>query len=158
MFSLLFLIQYVSDDLIIYDTLLIINAFLILFLSYVYFDTFCIYNRDKHAELRKRGHSMLGGRLKSLRGKRTQEEVAKQIGVSRARYSHYENGRSEPDYETLKKLADYYKVTIDYLLTGTEKKKTIEDEIADPDLQIAYRDMQEFSPKADSRPSSSFNT
>ncbi|MCY7911880.1 helix-turn-helix transcriptional regulator, partial [Bacillus haynesii] len=36
---------------------------------------------------------MLGGRLKSLRGKRTQEEVAKQIGVSRARYSHYENGR-----------------------------------------------------------------
>lgn len=45
---------------------------------------------------------MLGGRLKSLRGKRTQEEVAKQIGVSRARYSHYENGRSEPDYETLK--------------------------------------------------------
>lgn len=72
---------------------------------------------------------MLGGRLKSLRGKRTQEEVAKQIGVSRARYSHYENGRSEPDYETLKKLADYYKVTIDYLLTGTEKKKNIEDEI-----------------------------
>ncbi len=95
------------------------------FLSYVYFDTFCIYNRDKHAELRKRGHSMLGGRLKSLRGKRTQEEVAKQIGVSRARYSHYENGRSEPDYETLKKLADYYKVTIDYLLTGTEKKKRL---------------------------------
>lgn len=91
---------------------------------------------------------MLDGRLKSLRGKRTQEEVAKQIGVSRARYSHYENGRSEPDYETLKKLADYYKVTIDYLLTGTEKKKNIEDEIADPDLQIAYRDMQEFSPES----------
>ncbi|MDN5387405.1 MULTISPECIES: HTH-type transcriptional regulator Xre [Bacillus] len=91
---------------------------------------------------------MLGGRLKSLRGKRTQEEVAKQIGVSRARYSHYENGRSEPDYETLKKLADYYKVTIDYLLTGMEKKKPIEDDIADPDLQIAYRDMQEFSPES----------
>ena len=91
---------------------------------------------------------MLGARLKSLRGKRTQEGVAKQIGVSRARYSHYENGRSEPDYETLKKLADYYKVTIDYLLTGTEKKKNIEDEIADPDLQIAYRDMQEFSPES----------
>ncbi|MGN9865945.1 HTH-type transcriptional regulator Xre [Bacillus swezeyi] len=88
---------------------------------------------------------MLGGRLKSLRGKRTQEDVAKQIGVSRARYSHYENGRSEPDYETLKKLADYYKVTIDYLLTGAEKEKSLQDMLDDPDLQIAYRDMQEFS-------------
>ncbi|MFO6495008.1 MULTISPECIES: HTH-type transcriptional regulator Xre [unclassified Bacillus (in: firmicutes)] len=91
---------------------------------------------------------MLGGRLKTLRGKRTQEEVAKQIGVSRARYSHYENGRSEPDYETLKKLADYYKVTIDYLLTGAEKKEPLQDSLDDPDLQIAYRDMREFSPES----------
>ena len=98
--------------------------------------------------MRKRGHSMLGGRLKNLRGKRTQEEVAKQIGVSRARYSHYENGRSEPDYETLKKLADYYKVTIDYLLTGTENGRSLEERFEDPDLQIAYRDMQEFSPES----------
>lgn len=91
---------------------------------------------------------MLGGRLKHLRGKRTQEEVAKQIGVSRARYSHYENGRSEPDYETLKKLADYYKVTIDYLLTGAEHDRSLEDAFDDPDLQIAYQDMKEFSPES----------
>jgi len=65
---------------------------------------------------------MLGERLKKLRGKRTQEEVAKYIGVSRARYSHYENGRSEPDTETLKKIASYYNVTTDYLL-GLEKKE-----------------------------------
>lgn len=64
---------------------------------------------------------MIGGRLKSLRGKRTQEEIASHIGVSRARYSHYENGRSEPDYDTLQKLADYFQVTTDYLLTGKEK-------------------------------------
>ncbi|EFV71865.1 transcriptional regulator [Bacillus sp. BT1B_CT2] len=101
---------------------------------------------------------MLGGRLKSLRGKRTQEEVAKQIGVSRARYSHYENGRSEPDYETLKKLADYYKVTIDYLLTGTEKKKTSKTKSQIRICKLPTATCRNFPPKADSRPSSSFNT
>lgn len=89
---------------------------------------------------------MIGGRLKSLRGKKTQEEVANHIGVSRARYSHYENGRSEPDYETPQKLADYFNVSTDYLLTG--KEPSDEDLFADPDLQIAYRDMQDFSPES----------
>ncbi len=93
---------------------------------------------------------MIGGRLKSLRGKKTQEEVANHIGVSRARYSHYENGRSEPDYDTPQKLADYFKVSTDYLLTG--KEPSDEDMFADPDLQIAYRDMQDFSRRANSRP------
>jgi transcriptional regulator with XRE-family HTH domain len=59
---------------------------------------------------------LLGDRLKSLRGKKTQEDVAKIIGISRARYSHYENGRSEPDTDTLQKLADFYGVTTDYIL------------------------------------------
>ncbi|ARV44598.1 HTH-type transcriptional regulator Xre [Bacillus inaquosorum] len=90
---------------------------------------------------------MIGSRLKSLRGKRTQEEIASHIGVSRARYSHYENGRSEPDYDTLQKLAEYFQVTTDYLLTG--KDKTSEDDMfSDPDLQLAYRDMQDFSPES----------
>jgi HTH-type transcriptional regulator, competence development regulator len=63
---------------------------------------------------------MLTKRLKNLRGKTTQEEVAACIGISRARYSHYENGRSEPDTETLNKLADYYDVSVDYLLGRTD--------------------------------------
>lgn len=63
---------------------------------------------------------MLGKRLKDLRGNRTQEDVAKIIGISRARYSHYENGRSEPDTDTLQKIADFYQVSIDWLLTGRE--------------------------------------
>lgn len=64
---------------------------------------------------------MLGQRLKKLRGKRTQEEVAKHIGISRARYAHYENERSEPDIETLQKLADYFNVSIDFLLGRTNE-------------------------------------
>lgn len=65
---------------------------------------------------------MLGDRLKKLRGDgRTQEDVAKAVGVSRAAYSHFENNRNEPDNETLKKLAQYYDVSIDYLLGKSDK-------------------------------------
>jgi HTH-type transcriptional regulator, competence development regulator len=72
---------------------------------------------------------MLGTRLKELRGKRSQEEVAEKIGISRARYSHYENNRSQPDNELLNKLADYYHVTVDYLLGRTDEKDGTLDEI-----------------------------
>lgn len=72
---------------------------------------------------------MLGTRLKELRGKITQEEVAEKIGVSRARYSHYENSRSEPDTEILNKLADYFKVSTDYLLGRTDDPSPIQREI-----------------------------
>jgi HTH-type transcriptional regulator, competence development regulator len=64
---------------------------------------------------------MVGERLKKLRGNMTQEDIAKFLGISRARYSHYENGRSEPDNETLKKLADFFNVTTDYLLGRTDE-------------------------------------
>jgi transcriptional regulator with XRE-family HTH domain len=67
---------------------------------------------------------MIGERLKKLRGKRTQEEVAQKIGISRARLSHYETGRSEPDSEILKKLADFYGVSTDYLIYGEEGIKS----------------------------------
>ena len=59
---------------------------------------------------------MLGKRLKELRGKRTQEEVSKKLGISRARYSHYENEFVQPDNDLLQKIADLHNVTVDYLL------------------------------------------
>ncbi|QNK86476.1 helix-turn-helix transcriptional regulator [Sporosarcina sp. resist] len=63
---------------------------------------------------------MIGERMKQLRGNRTQEDIASLIGVSRARYSHYENGRSEPDLVMLEKIADCYEVTVDELLGRTD--------------------------------------
>lgn len=67
---------------------------------------------------------MLGERLKMLRGNRTQEDIAKGIGVSRARYSHYENGRSEPDMETLQKISRFFNVSIDFLLGESDEQLT----------------------------------
>ncbi|WP_057768130.1 helix-turn-helix domain-containing protein [Cytobacillus praedii] len=63
---------------------------------------------------------MLGKRLKELRGKRTQEEIAELLDISRARYSHYENERSDPDQEMILKLSSVFNVSIDYLMGNTD--------------------------------------
>lgn len=55
-------------------------------------------------------------RLKKLRGKKSQEEVAREIGISRVALSYYESGDRKPDINVLSSLARYYKVSSDYLL------------------------------------------
>ncbi len=46
----------------------------------------------------------------------TQAEVAQFLKVSKQTYCHYEKGRYEPDISTLKKLADFFECSIDYLV------------------------------------------
>ena len=62
-----------------------------------------------------------GQRIATLREKRgwTQDELSKLLGISRAALSHYEKNRREPDFDTLTKLADLLKVSIDYLVGRT---------------------------------------
>lgn len=57
-------------------------------------------------------------KLKELRkeNKKTQEEIAKFLQVAQRTYGGYELGTSEPTIDTLCKLADYYGVTVDYLI------------------------------------------
>jgi len=61
-------------------------------------------------------------RLKELRKEKnlTQEELAKILGISRSTIAGYETERKEPDYETLKKIADFFNVSTDYLLGRTD--------------------------------------
>lgn len=59
---------------------------------------------------------IIGERLVKLRGTRTQKDIADQLGISRARYSHYENNYAEPDHVLLNRIADFYEVSVDYLL------------------------------------------
>ena len=58
-------------------------------------------------------------RLKELRESKglTQKEVAKVIGYTQLSYARYENGKREPDISTLCKLANYFNVTVDYLIS-----------------------------------------
>ena len=57
-------------------------------------------------------------RLKELRESRnlTQKQVAEIIGYSVLSYARYEKGEREPDISTLKKLADYFDVSVDYII------------------------------------------
>jgi len=61
-------------------------------------------------------------RLKSLRKARhiTQIKLAMDLSISQNSISRYETGEREADYKTLIRLADYFDVSIDYLLERTD--------------------------------------
>ena len=61
--------------------------------------------------------------LKQLRQNKgvLQKDVANYLGVDRTTYVKYERGDSEPNHDILLKLADYFNVSIDYLLGRKEK-------------------------------------
>lgn len=61
-------------------------------------------------------------RLKELRGNNKLQDIAKDIGISRASLGYYENGDRKPDIEVLLKLANYYHVSCDFLLGLTTVK------------------------------------
>lgn len=54
----------------------------------------------------------IGMKLTELRGTRTQEEVAKAVGISSSALSMYENGERIPRDNIKIRLADYYKKPI----------------------------------------------
>lgn len=55
----------------------------------------------------------IGKKLTELRGKRTQAEVAEAIGVTPSAYSQYERGERIPRDETKKRIALFYRRTVD---------------------------------------------
>ena len=63
---------------------------------------------------------MIGNRLVALRGERTQEDVAKAIGVSVAAIGMYERGERIPRDEIKIKLASYYDTTIQSIFFDSE--------------------------------------
>ena len=61
------------------------------------------------------------GRIRDLREDKdmNQTEVAKILGMSQTGYSKYETGENDIPTDILIKLADFYDVSIDYLLNRT---------------------------------------
>ena len=62
-------------------------------------------------------------RLKKLRKSRgyTQISLQMQTGIEQALLSKFENGERIPPTETLLKLAEFYNVSMDYILCRTDK-------------------------------------
>lgn len=75
----------------------------------------------------------LGDRIKQLRKEKdlTQEEMADQLSLNRATISNWEIDRASPDAKTIIQLADFFNVTVDYLMGISDSPQT------------------NFSPKAD---------
>lgn len=116
--------------------------------------------------------SILSDRLKSLRDEREimQKEVAAYLNISTSAYGFYEQDKRTPTPEVLSKLADFYNVSVDYLLGITNvknaylssnniTKKDIKDhntfmedakalfmngDVAEEDLEKIYRDISEL--------------
>ena len=48
------------------------------------------------------------------------KDIANYLGMTESAYHHYESGRSQPDIETLRKLSEYYGVSINTLTDEVE--------------------------------------
>lgn len=60
----------------------------------------------------------IGKQLLELRTKKklSQAELAQELGISRVTYANWEIDRRRPELNSLIQLADYYDVSVDYLL------------------------------------------
>lgn len=74
--------------------------------------------------------STLSERIKKLRLEKdlTQEEFGKLFGIVKSTVSLYENGKSTPDDELKKNIAQYFNCTLDYLMgvSGTRNPYEIQ--------------------------------
>ncbi|MBM7699826.1 helix-turn-helix domain-containing protein [Kurthia huakuii] len=67
-----------------------------------------------------------GAIFKSLRTEKklSQQELADYMQINRSTYARYETSQTQPDFDTLFKLATFYDVSIDYLLGYSDEKNT----------------------------------
>lgn len=104
-------------------------------------DPFSFYNTDN-----------IGDKIKKLRQslKLTGKELADKIGVSKVAISQYENNKTKPTIENLKKIADVGNVDLDYFLGTPKKVLSTEEEIMEFLDQESLKVMRSNFMRADS--------
>lgn len=94
-----------------------------------------------------------GENLRCLRLKRKigQKELAIYLHVSIGTISNYENNKHTPDYPTLSRIADFYNVSVDYLLDRTDYQYPVDaldqQVVTDYSMSDFINTMIELSPK-----------
>lgn len=83
---------------------------------------------------------LFGDILQDLLQKRemTQKQLAEQLNMAPSTISNYVQYSREPDFETLRQLADFFDVSIDYLLDHRTKKAN---DRSEDELLAAFRSM-----------------
>ncbi|MBD1432397.1 helix-turn-helix transcriptional regulator [Sphingobacterium sp. DN00404] len=69
----------------------------------------------------------LADNMRYLRGRkgRSQQQLADELGITRTRYSKYEYGMAEPPIELLVKIARYYGISVDEIISVDLFRQTI---------------------------------
>ena len=88
-------------------------------------------------------------KIKELRvlKEKSQAEIAEALGLTQQAYSRYELSKHLPPAEVLSKIADYYGVTVDYLMERTDDKGNTANIIKDKDFAIMHRSFSMMSAK-----------
>ncbi len=75
----------------------------------------------------------------------SQQQLADVIGVSQQSVNKYENHSIEPDVATLIKIADYFGVTVDYLIGHANEREAERRGITDEEFSIVsnYRKLSQ---------------
>ena len=90
-------------------------------------------------------------RIALLRKEKNMSQVALslKLNVSQKMVSAYENGKSEPGIETLKRLAEIFETSVDYLIGCTDIRNPVEriysDELTNTEREI-IREVRLLSP------------
>lgn len=77
----------------------------------------------------------------------TPYKVAKEAGVTQTALSNWKLGKSTPTTQTLQKIADYFGVTIDYLMTGKEELEKKETTLTPKDERDIKKDLDSIMEK-----------
>lgn len=88
----------------------------------------------------------IGQKIKKLRleKKWSQEDLSKAINIHSKHISRYENERAEPALEALKKMADAFEVTTDYLLYDNVPRNGII-KVIDPEFVEQFEKIAELN-------------
>ncbi len=102
---------------------------------------------------------MLGDKLKKLRetNNLSQQQLAEKLGMSPSGVGMWEQNRRQPDNETIKKIAQLFGVTTDYLLGNDVKPndknkdllETISEDLSDPINRVLYKKTSELKNEKD---------
>lgn len=86
--------------------------------------------------------------LRELRKQKklSQSALAEIVGMSQATVASWENGTRKPDVETVSYLADYFGVTVDYLMGRDEPTQEERAEVP-PHLMESYELLRQLTPE-----------
>ena len=117
------------------------------FCSFKYKNRTLCYNEFKTKASGER--NMLGKRIKELRKKKglTQKDLALYLGVSDRAVGYYENEQRTPPPDILQKIADFFNVSVDYLLGRTDNPSEIKNFSKEISKTPIINQPQEWQPK-----------